>query len=688
LNSNELSAYLTPLIEPFFAKAQSFNDTRLTEFAASVGIEIASIKGVFAPELWGNLQTTWRLERDRLLATIIRLEMKELLQTAEHQSEFRAPRIISRIKQKHPDIKINIKDFERVARDEWREMVKTLPNAVEVAREKILARLQAHVDANTPLCELSHRRLYREAGIVANYGEWLAAPYRAARAELARRQRSEVAGPPTGSNIREIPGGWVDLDADVWKISPGRTLMRSALRPDIAEVAWPTLTDELKGEYALSTINTHYSAYHSVGRLLGSEVKDIRSSTLEAVQRAWAAGEGKVKSNEYALRAALVHLFSSLLALADEDPAINRSEMLKIVLWLCAKVKISKPHSKKNFLTASELDALLTCCVRDIESGFEFLSTNPQLLNLSTTKQAALNAQHVIHLSSALMILLMAITGIRPGSVKNLEVRDSMRIRPQLGALVWRHPKKREEHIALTPISVAILLEQYIYHTNEIRRALSTNHIFFSGDHYGGWTTIKYTTRINELIVDFVGRHNLTRDGVMLPLSPTTLRRTCATQQLYKGRSIWFVRAQFGHKSITTTASYVQLDRFEHPAQVRYALDAWGKRVLGLWETPVLLENIHPYNRAFIFSGTSSEKAKAVDASLLHTPGCSSCEHLVTGLEFVEEWEVERLQRERALLALMADPESKSLVREAKIEHQQFLDNYNRVKGEVARDDQ
>jgi integrase len=680
-------SYLTLLIEPFFAKAKSFNETRLTEFAASAGVESASIKEIYAPEVWRKLQANWKLERDSQLIVIIRQEMEEFLQTAEHQSEFRAPEILYRIKQKHPDIKISIGDFNRVARDEWRKRASSLPGAVEVARANILKRLQQHVDANTPVAELSHRRLYREAGTTAKYGEWLAEPYRAARIKLARRQRNEIVQPPTGSNIRVIPGGWIDLDDDIWELGHGKILRRHALRPDIAIVAWPLLKDEMsKGEYQPSTVYHHYKAYQSAGRLLASDVKDIYVADVEAVQRAWVKGEGKLKSNAYDLRTVLVRLFSSLIGLADENPAINRNEMLKIVLWLCAKVKITQPRSKKDFLMASDLDALLTCCVRDIESGFEFLSANRQLLNLSTIKQTALNAQPVIHLSSALMILLMAITGLRPGSVKNLEVRDSMRIRPRLSALVWRHPKKKEENIALTPVTIAILLEQYIYHTNEIRQVLSTNRIFLSGDHYGGWSIIKYTTRINELLDAFVSRHGITRDGVILPLNSTMLRRTYATQQLYKGHSIWFVRAQFGHKSINTTATYVQFDRFEHPAQVRHALDAWGTRVLGLWDNPVPPENIDPRNRASIFGNTSSEDA--LDASLLHPPGCSSCEHLVTGAGFVEEWEAERLQRERALLALMADPESGCLVGEAKIEHQKFLDNYYRVKGEVARDDQ
>lgn len=680
MNRSELVSYLAPLIEPFFAKAQSLNDTRLTKFAASAGVDVAVIKKFVSPEKWAGLQAKWSLEQDMRLVAIIRPEIEEVLKTAEYQSEFRAS-IISLVKQKHPGIKISVADFERVALDEWREMVSTLPSAVEVARAKVLKILQQHVYANTPLGELSYRRLYREAGVAPACGQWLVVPYRAARAELAARQRNEVTDPPAGSNIRAVPGGWVDLDRDTWKISPGHTLIRHDLRPDIAEIAWPLLKDELiKGEYAPKTICIHYEAYRSAGKLLGSEVSDIRVANLEAVQRAWAAGVGRLKSNEYALRAALVRLFSSLLTLADENPDINRIEILKIVLWLCARVKLPQRHSTKEFLTAAELDALLTCCVRDIEAGFEFLSTYPQLLYLSTTKQAAHHAQPVVYLSTALMILLMAIAGLRPGSVKDLEVTDSRRIRPRLGALVWRHPKKREENIVLTPVSAAILLEQYIFHSNEIRRELSTNRIFVCGDRHGGWSTIKYTSRIKDLLEDFVIRHDLTRDGEMLPLTPTTLRRTYATQQLYRGYSIWFVRAQLGHTSINTTVRYVQFDLFEHPAQVRRALDAWGERVLGLWETPGSLENINLHNRALTFGNTSPEDDPDTSPP---QPGCSTCEWLVTGPGFVDEWESERLHRERALRALAADPASLHLVEEAKTEHQRFLDNYHRVKGEA-----
>jgi hypothetical protein len=186
--------------------------------------------------------------------------------------------------------------------------------------------------------------------------------------------------------------------------------------------------------------------------------------------------------------------------------------------------------------------------------------------------------------------------------------------------------------------------------------------------------------RITELLKNFAIRHDLTRDeDELLPLTPTILRRTYATQQLYRGYSIWFVRAQFGHKSINTTAGYIQFDRFEHPAHVRRPLDVWGRRVLDLWETPVPLENIDPYNRSSIFGNSSL--GDDPDAS----PECSTCEHLITGPEFIGEWEAERLRRERALLTLTADPASTHLVEEAKIKHQHFLDNYYRVKGEASR---
>lgn len=675
-----MAGYVMPLIEPFFSKARTFTETSRTKFAISIDIGPIAIKRACPREEWVKRQDLWRSERDARLLDAIRVVMNEVLQAASGQADFTAGHIIKRVKTRYPKIGISRAHFDRVAGGEWRELAATLPTAGDATRARILNKLQELVDANIPAAELSLERLRREVGSINNYGPWLTGPIRAARAELTNRQLIADAVPPTGRNTRAIPGGWIDLDCEEWDFKLDRGLVcRNELRGDIAEVVWPLLRDEVRqAERSLSTIYTRFRSYLRIGKLLGSGVKEVRAATLEEVQRAWAAGRGKTKTNISLLRSSLVRLFTRLFVLSEEDLGINRNEMLKIVLWLRTQIKLPSKHSDKDFLTESELDVVLSCCIKDIESGFSFLATKPQLLSLSTLFHAAHNAQSILHLTTALVILTIAFTGLRRRSIIDLEIRDSMRIRPQLSALIWRHPKKGEENIVLTPAAVATLLEHYIYQTNEVRQRLKTNRIFLMGNVYGEWVAIKGHI-INSSIVNFIKRHGLTRGGSPLTLTSTTLRRTYATRQLYRGRSIWFVRAQFGHKSIKSTQTYVQLDRYEHPAQVRDALDGWGQRVLTLWDKPVLAENLDPLKRLAVFGDTGSE-TKAED-SRAETPPCSSCEHLVSGPEYIADWEGERIRREEKLLAMESDLGSAHLVEAERLEFQRFLDNYARIRG-------
>jgi hypothetical protein len=168
------------------------------------------------------------------------------------------------------------------------------------------------------------------------------------------------------------------------------------------------------------------------------------------------------------------------------------------------------------------------------------------------------------------------------------------------------------------------------------------------------------------------------------------LRRTYVTHQLYKGRSLEFLRAHLGHEHLQPTKHYAQFDRFEHPSQVRNPLDAYGLRVLDLWHRPMLLDGLNAHSRAAIFEDKNYSEGRALsEASQTQTdidienvllPSCSLCKHLVTGAEFSDAWDVESNQRELMIQELEGDAESASVLASARSEFELFESNYSRVK--------
>lgn len=194
-------------------------------------------------------------------------------------------------------------------------------------------------------------------------------------------------------------------------------------------------------------------------------------------------------------------------------------------------------------------------------------------------------------------------------------------------------------------------------------------------------------------IDSFVRRHGISRDGKSVALNSMMLRRTYATHQLYKGRSLEWVRAQLGHKKIENTKSYVQFDVYEHPVQVGPPLDDWGRRTLNLWHCPVVVESLTPPARQAIFmnqrSGCGGEELEGAGQvgrpSENVLPPCSTCERLVTGEEYWDNWEREREQREDRLRILEADPARANLLEREKGEYSLFMENYARVRRSGSR---
>lgn len=200
-----------------------------------------------------------------------------------------------------------------------------------------------------------------------------------------------------------------------------------------------------------------------------------------------------------------------------------------------------------------------------------------------------------------------------------------------------------------------------------MRTALGTRRVFLTGGLTGVWSSNLSNTGLSIRLSNFVIRHGILREGKPVTLNSTILRRTYATHQLHKGRSLEWIQAQLGHKKIENTKNYTQFDLYDHPAQVQGPLDAWGLRVLGPWKRPANIEALHPDERAAFFSARESgaERESFLDNSgngpsdstqAAWPHSCSTCEHLVTGPEYVDQWERERDQREGRLKHIESDP--------------------------------
>lgn len=663
----------------FFEKAERFDETRRPTFASWLGINPRVVDRVFPNEEWETLRSDWLLGR-------LRKAMLEVYGRSKVREEFNVSEILA-------VCRVSRKVFERVVGTEWREMSKTLPTL----REKVLADLAHLVEINTPVNELTAKMLFEYSGYRPGDGDWIFIPLRAAKIELAARQAGQAVDIPDGDNIFVFQGGYVDLDSPEWDLKLKNGLIRrDDLRPDVAEVAWTLLKAYiLERRIALRTVFFNFRCFIKAGELLGAEVPEVREATLEAVQRAWVGYEG-TRTNLRDSRAALGRLFVALHNLAEDDSSIDREEMLKIAVWLKTKAKLPRKESGGDFLSENELSQVVTACLIDIKAGTEFVKSGPDLLTMSTRVNQPINAVPVIDWAIALVVLVMAFTGMRRQSVVGLLLSDWMQMRSELSAIAWHHSKNGEESLVVTPALVTRLLDSYVRHTEKVRTALGTRRVFLTGGPTGVWTPTLSNTALYIYLSNFVIRHGILRDGKPVKLNSTVLRRTYATHQLHKGRSLVWIQAQLGHKKIENTKNYAQFDLYEHPTQVRGPLDAWGLRVLALWHRPANLEALSPDERAALFSpresGTEREPfpghegnglSEKAPAAWPHS--CSTCEHLVTGPEYVDQWEREHDQREARLKLLESDPSAADRLENEFESHGRFMKNYLRVKEEVGK---
>lgn len=573
--------------------------------------------------------------------------------------------------------------------NEWQARKETLPTT----QEKVLAAIQQLVDANTPKSEFTRQRIIEVADVNGSgQWSWFTQAYFNALHQLALHSHKEITDPPAGLNTRKIPGGWINLDSDIWDLRPAgkRLLMREKLREDFAEIGWPILQRELLSpEISLGTVCGHYDGFRKGSSMLGDDVPDIRRATLETTQRAWMKFNG-THGLRTKVRVSLALIFETLMRLAEQENAIDGKEMLRIFTWLRDDITVGRTSLGEDFLSEKELDAVIEGCLIDIAAGIAYTDTGPDFLSVNLRPGARENANAVVFWSTALMILIMAFTGLRRESILDIKIDDWMEIHKDLYVLAWHHNKKVEENAAVLPAALAQHIQLYVQRTNQIRSAIKTNLVLLCNNlqgHWHVWTGSQFHFKLK----DFVKRHNLEREGVPLPLNSTVLRRTYTTRALYEGKNPAAVRAELGHIHLDSTFRYLKFDRYEHSAEVGMALDEYGRKALVLWRAPLLLDELDPEERKSLLDRKDKQRQDVgicrhdhcIKVSRGNLPPCSLCEHLVTGSEFLEAWRTEHHQRRKEIRLLATEPGAEMMLAQMNYQFRQFEKNFAFIQEKV-----
>jgi integrase len=661
----------------FFKQARTVKETSRLKFAAQAGISYCEAKLVFPRE-------TWRKMHDEWLLALVGKALDKVLSKARYRKQFSVTEILKLL----AETGIGRSKFMRLAGKEWRKKWESLPSSPEL----VLTAIDQLVEERVTPRKFNNSLVLAKAGACPNLRGWFSEKVRDARRKLLEsRADGLTAAVPDGGHMVEISGCWIDLEADVWDMRPaGMLVERGRVRKDLAEIAWSLMRDDvLCGEYTAGTLSQTFQYFVWADEMLGSEVADVTTATLDQIQRAWKAYEGTV-TQKRGVRAALLRTFSALFERVKKDPGGNANEMLSIAAWVGVEVRVSAPKPCEEVLTEKEMDDVLAAAFEDISAGVEFTEGEIDLTAMTTNPQSKGGADPVVRWGTALMILTMLFTGIRRQSVLEMRVGDWAEVHKGLCALLWRHGKKREEKLGVLPTSLARLLELYVARTQTVRDLLKTDRVFLVSDNHDFWRATDGQYGIHYRLYLFVEQHGLKRGGKHIGLHCTMLRRTFTTRELYRGRSIWALCLQLGHARIQSTRRYGRFDRFEHPRQVQGALDRYGKKSLTLWRRPVMLVELPPEERAELLAHCrerdqevglcrGSRCLKLEQGGAL--PPCSLCEHLVTGIEFLPAWEAEKQVRERKMEALKSSAESEPLLQQEKLEYRQFMTNFSAVGG-------
>lgn len=661
-------------MEAVYKEAKTREDFTVEAIARRAGIPNSTARLYLPVEQLRARQESLPSERSSLLQQL-RQALERVYAESKTQDDFTMHKVIELTG-------VSNKIVYRLIGHEWRTLLATLPTT----KEKVLSALQRLVDAHTPVNELTRQRVIELADVNGN-GDWgwFVQAYQAACCKLALLSHKQVMDPPPGMNTWMIPGGWVDLNGDCWDLRPaGRHfLSRDRLRPDIADIVWPLLKEELQSpDIALGTVDFHYQIFLKVATVLGDEVPDVRRATLEAVQRAWMNFNGTMAVRMH-VRPRLVQIFETLIRLVEQDDKIDRMEMLRISVWLRDDVSIGSTNLGEDFLSESELNAVIRVCLLDINAGIDYTNTAPDLLAVNLRAWSQGHANVVVHWAIALMLLIMAYTGLRRQSVLNLKMGDWAEVHSGLYVLAWGHNKKVEEHVAVLPAVLAQELELYVQRTAQVRAALETESVFLGNNQRGYWEVFS-ASQYEERLEKFAKRHLIEREGKSLTLNSTVLRRTYVTRALYEGRNIAALCSQLGHSHLESTLRYAKFDQYVHPAEVGIPLDKYGRKALTLWKAPLILDELDPDERAFLLDVKVKRKqdvglcrhdqcVKAVEGS---PPPCSLCEHLVTSQEFLDAWETEHRWRKQDLERLAMESGSEMMLAQMKFQFERFEANF------------
>jgi hypothetical protein len=667
-------------IRACFDAAESYCDTRKKNVAAQLGLSRSVAAKVFPRARWKELQREWLLVRVRRAAD-------EVFNESNFREDFSRERIVRRLRS------LGAKEVgvARFVDAEWRSRRMELATK----EEKVRAIVDRLISEGITVNEMNGHRLQEELGTgFSTQVAWVIQMIRKAKGQILSQAGNSGRQSHVGMAVTTTSPSCDCLNTDELDLRDefrSGKLFRHNLRPDIAEVAWPLLReDALSGQYATSTIVSRFWGYRKAGELLGEQVPDLKKATLSGIQARWAGykHDGKL-SKRGVIKAALINLFSQLVILSEGRPEIDRREMLLIASWL--SLTPNPRHADAcDVLSADEQDVIIKSCLADVKEGMKFIAEGHELLDLSTRQSNGINATPLVRWGSALMIIIMLLTGLRRQSVINLQVGDWAAIHPGMFALIWRHGKKREERVAVLPATLAGLLDDYAEANRELREAFNTERVFILGSQDGYWQAELLPQTTAHHFGHFVKRHAVTRAGKPLKLTSQLTRRTFVTRELYEGQSVWALQLQLGHMRLESTLRYGKLDMYEHPARVGAALDSHGRCALTFWRGPIVLMALDAPERERLLELRSERdqglglcryrSCKKINEGIL--PPCSLCEHLITGREFFGTWDAEQARREQGLVKLEGLPRQETLLSHHRQQYALFMANYDRLKAE------
>ncbi len=372
--------------------------------------------------------------------------------------------------------------------------------------DELQARFEQIVDTAITNAKYKEDLVWARLREQANYR-----PLRARREELQARVRRAKASLPS----RMLDA--VDSSGTV-RISDSRNgvISRAALRPDVGAIGWPliTATRNRSEDESSATLSLH-QALRAAGELLGTSSPDVENLTLTSVQESWATFRGSESRRRQGRRGALL-LIEVMLSRAFESEEEDATELASIDEWLRA-TSASRPDRRDDALSAEQSELLVTGCLAVITSGRQRMAAISDVLDHSFQSTASDNVAAVADWGLALLIIVARFTGLRARSLVTLRPTDLYEIGPDAFALLWRHEKKTEEHVAVVPASVAFLMKDYAHSLALLRSQVNTEYLFLGRGRSDAWVPL--AAGQNNRLPLFLERH------IPAPLCQNRVRR-------------------------------------------------------------------------------------------------------------------------------------------------------------------